>query len=142
MSYICLQIREHNFIHAANPGVLQYLFMIEFHSTFVEFQSLKHDIHSNFVPKLKAVCQCFFRAVNLDGNAINLMALNACLKRPCRKFMKLHWWIVDHRRFAIPWYCDRNFVGNLCCNFMEGQCRYKADDRNGNSGGNNNKVGV
>ena len=88
--------------------------MIELLVSSIEFQGFQYHVHTDFVAKFETVGERFFRTVNFDGYAVDLMFLESSEICPIGESVNEEWRIVNRWSPRVSGNRYRNAVRNLC----------------------------
>ncbi len=122
-----LQVRAHDIFHPANTGTVKELVYVKRFSSTICLESFQGDLEPDLVAVLEAVGDCFFRAVDAEGDSIHRVDLYSFGKSIAREPEEAYRGIRETGRFRTL--LDRyvNLVGHLRRQFMERQRRDEAD---------------
>ena len=76
-----LQVGIHNLLDPTNLCIFKNFSMLKLHPISVQFKSLKHYIHSNFITEFKAVYKSFFSTIHFNSDITYQMLFYSCLIR-------------------------------------------------------------
>src|SRR5659263_523891 len=69
------QVRAHDFFHPANSSAVKEFVYVERFSSTICLESFQGDLEPDLVAVLEVVGDCFFRAVNAEGDSTHLVDL-------------------------------------------------------------------
>ena len=90
----CLQIGDHDLFNPADFCIFEQLIHIELFSGSIEFQSLQHNVHADFVAILEAVGKGFFRVIDFHWHPVDTMNFDTCRIGLLREFVGNDWWSI------------------------------------------------
>src|SRR3990172_4493434 len=121
------QVRAHDFFDPANPSTLKEFAYVERFSSPICLESFQGDIEPDLVAMLETVGDCFFRAVDAEGDSTHLVDLHSFGKSIAREPEEADRRIRETGRFRTLLDRHVNLMGHLRRQFVEGQRRDEAD---------------
>lgn len=122
-----LQVRTHDFFHPTNTGTTKEFVYVKRFSSTICLESFQGDLEPDLVAVLEAVGDCFFRAVDAEGDSTHLVDLYSFGKSIAREPEEAYRRIRETGRFRTLLDRHVNLMGHLRRQFMERQRRDEAD---------------
>jgi hypothetical protein len=129
-------------LYAADPGIAEQLLRTRLPPFDAKLQRFHCHIEPDFVPKLKAIGNCFFRVKDSDRHDPYNVGFNPHRQGSLRKPENPQWRMIQARTLGPSRKGHIDRMWDLGCDLMEMQCRYKADNGFLHTYGYSDEVGV